>query len=131
MTTAKIETAAAPNASPKVVSFHHFGHEEQVKNTDPGNDTVSTARKRKHPLPASNQVNIPVLQTEVEKKIALFAHNFNELSQEEKKALADKLQTASSVLLQHLSKIVKAAKDGSTDGPSDQFDAWNHSILMA
>jgi hypothetical protein len=132
-TAAKIDTSTAPLSSDKVIPLQVFAGEEQVKNSDQGNIVVAKTRKRKHPLPASNQVNVPVLQTEFDKKLAQFAHNFNALSKEQKKALADKFQSAASTLVEHYSKLATAVKDNPTPPapPKDHFDSWNQSILLA
>ena len=117
-TAAKIDTSTASLSSDKVIPLQVFAGEEQVKNSDQGNVVVTKARKRKHPLPASNQVNIPVLQTEFDKKLAQFAQNFNALSQGQKKALADKFQNAASTLVEHYSKLAAAVKDNPPTPPS-------------
>lgn len=125
------QVSTVPSASDKVIPLQVFVHEEQVKSTDQGIAAVSKARKRKHPLPASNQANVPIMQTPFDKQLASALQNFNALSQADKEAVVAKLQAAHSAVLDALSKLAKAVTSGPSDTPTPAFDAWNQSILMA
>ncbi len=62
---------------------HHFAHEEQVKNSDQGNDHVIKERRaRKNPLPASDLVKVPV--NSLEEQIASVQKKLNEMPPAEK-----------------------------------------------
>jgi hypothetical protein len=156
MSVAKVVTA--PEAIDKVVPLHHhFGHEEQVKNSDQDNVAITSGRTRKHPLPASDLAKVPTdRQTDLEQRIALIQQQLNALSPEEKAAVSAKLKTLLSKLQEQLVLLVKAMSGKSEDSPgidspgSDEpgndgptvftvlgdsdgdikYDPWNQSILM-
>jgi hypothetical protein len=117
-------TAEPANAAGKVVTFHHFAHEEQVKNTDQGKMAVSRARK--HPLPASGSARMSQSQ------LALLS-----LTSKKEEAIA-KLRSIGMTLATNVSQLAKAlaghsaASAGSQKAPADEdgFDPWNSSILM-
>jgi hypothetical protein len=137
MSAARIETSTPPAVPGKVVPLnHHFGHEEQLKNTDQGNIAVS--RSRKHPLPASDLAKVPA-QTDIEKQIALAQQQLSALSPGEREAFLAKLKASLSTIQEQFPQLVKALSSQnahvdsthSSDPAGDKdFNPWSSSILM-
>jgi ElaB/YqjD/DUF883 family membrane-anchored ribosome-binding protein len=106
---AKVAIESTPIASSKVVPLNdHFGHEEQVENSDQGNTATATGRTRKNPMPASDLVKVPTT-----------------LSAKEKAAVLEAVQTIHENLLQ----IADVFKGNNKKGPNSDYNAWNSSIM--
>src|SRR5262249_22539381 len=114
----KVAIESTPTVPSKVVPLHHhFGHEEQVKNSDQGNTGIAKGRARKNPLPASDLVKVPTA-----------------LSAKEKAAALEAVQTIHENLLQ-IANVVSgnnAPASGPVDNKKDSnsdFNPWHSSIM--
>jgi hypothetical protein len=129
----KVATESTPIVPSKVVPFqHHFGHEEQVKNSDQGNIADAKGRVRKNPLPASDLAKVPA-QTDLEQQIIAIQKKLNAMSAEEKAAFMQSVRTAYDTIQHGLFQIAKVAsgKDAPSVGqdPDSDYNPWNSSIM--
>lgn len=144
---AKMAIDTAPIAPSKVVPLHHFGHEEQVKNTDQGNIAVVKGRPRKHPLPASDLAKVS--KTAYEQQLEQILQQLNSLSPADKAKVLAKLNGSLDKFLEQFPLLAKAMS-GKSEAPSspaaqgsnptekalapkdggNKYDPWNQSILM-
>jgi len=149
---ALLKDVTAPTPAPtKMVSLHHFAHEEQVKSTDQGNTTVSKGRVRKNLLPASNLAKVPTRQMTVEEELMLIQKQFDALPAAEKALITARVKASLEQMQEHLPLLAKAmsgkvgaptpAPTGDDQAPTapkvkaptgelPAYNPWEQSILM-
>lgn len=149
---ALLKDVTAPTPAPtKMVSLHHFAHEEQVKSTDQGNATVSKGRVRKNLLPASNLARVPTRQMTVEEELMLIQKQFDALPAAEKALITARVKASLEQMQEHLPLLAKAmsgkvgaptpAPTGDDQAPTapkvkaptgelPAYNPWEQSILM-